>query len=159
MFTEEDKNLLSKVFNPCLSDRRDDGDRFIPPDTSFAYVQKLQSLVKEEEAMQQQRREHFLSKAFQANEPGALFPSTWASSVEISREDGASKQGGVLEARPEYKAQAHMFEEALKTAVPVFDKTAEDGAQFRIYRMGSLEVRTTKDYDGQEVVGMVFSTR
>lgn len=47
----------------------------------------------------------------------------------------------------------------LKSASPVFEKKTEDGATFRIYRAGSLEVRTTQEHAGEEVVGMVFAVR
>jgi len=41
----------------------------------------------------------------------------------------------------------------------VFDKMAEDGMRFRIYELGSLEVRTTQAHDGTETVGAVFGRR
>jgi len=150
--------LLKRVFNPSLSDRFEEGDLFVPPDTSFAYVQRLRSLVKEEEAEQQKRREHFLSKDFDTKRPGQLFPLSWSSSVEMAC-DHTTKQGSSLHERPDYMAKAHMFDQALTSAVPEFDKTAEDGARFRIYRFGSLEVRTTQEYDAEEKVGAVFSSR
>jgi len=155
MFSAEDKSLLRRIFNPNLSDRRDEGECFTPPDTSFAYVQKLRALVKEEEAAQQKRRDHFLSKEFVASAPGPLFPLSWASSVDISMGDTADKNG--LQARPDYLSQAQVFDHALRSAVPEFDKTAEDGTRYRIYRLGSLEVRTCQVYDELEVIGMVFS--
>jgi len=45
----------------------------------------------------------------------------------------------------------------LAGSTPVFDKSSEEGLQFRIYRLGSLEVRTTKVHEGEEVIGAVFS--
>merc|ERR1711953_973937 len=48
-FEEEYQILFSAIFNPCLSDRRDEGDRFIPPSMSTSYLEKLSNLVKEEE--------------------------------------------------------------------------------------------------------------
>merc|ERR1719471_1158346 len=48
MFNEDDRLLLSQVFNPALSDRRNEGDRFVPPDTNREYVQRLRALVQEE---------------------------------------------------------------------------------------------------------------
>merc|ERR1719433_2129772 len=33
--SEEDRNLFSQVFNPNLSDRRDDGELFMPPSTEY----------------------------------------------------------------------------------------------------------------------------
>eukprot|EP00974_Lingulodinium_polyedra_P080436 7792652-Lingulodinium_polyedra.AAC.1 len=59
------------------------------------------------------------------------------SSVEISRQETTTKPGSTSHARPDLKAQAqaqaHMFEQALESAVPVFEKSTEDGTQFRIY--------------------------
>mmetsp|Transcript_35687 Transcript_35687/g.81086 ORF Transcript_35687/g.81086 Transcript_35687/m.81086 type:complete len:281 (-) Transcript_35687:113-955(-) len=155
-FSEEDKTLLKRVFSPVLSDRRQEGDLFVPPDTSFAYVQKLRSLVKEEEAMVQRRKEHFCSKEFSAEEPGALFPASWASTVKLLCED---KKDVELQVRPDYKAQAQFLETTLKAVAPIFDKTAEDGARFRIYKFGSLDVRTIQEQSGEEALGAVFSVR
>uniref|UniRef100_A0A6T1JNG0 Uncharacterized protein n=1 Tax=Alexandrium monilatum TaxID=311494 RepID=A0A6T1JNG0_9DINO len=158
MFSQEDKVLLKKVFHPRLSDRCHEGDRFIPPDTSFASVQKLRALVKEEELVQTHRKNHFLSKSFCTSTPGPLFPLSWKVTVEISDEDASKKQGRCLHARPDFKAQAQMLNQALKSAVPEFDKSAEDGTRFRIYRFGSLEVRTTQEHDGEETIGAVLSS-
>ena len=41
VFAEEDQRLLREIFNPCLSDRREDGEHFIPPDTSSSYASRL----------------------------------------------------------------------------------------------------------------------
>eukprot|EP00415_Alexandrium_ostenfeldii_P000832 UN0832 len=153
-FSNEDKNLLNRIFNPKLSDRRQEGDLFVPPDTSFAYVQKLRSLVKEEEAMLQKRKEQFCSTEFSADEPGALFPASWVSSVKLSCED--AKKDSELRARPEYKTQAAL-KKALETTAAVFDKIAEDGARFRMYKFASLDVRTVQEYDGEETIAAVFS--
>merc|ERR1719221_1813336 len=51
-FEEKYSNLFNAIFNPCLSDRRDEGDRFIPPNMSISYLEKLGNLVKEEELAQ-----------------------------------------------------------------------------------------------------------
>merc|ERR1711879_688018 len=66
---------------------------------------------------------------------------------------------GTLQERPEFKAQAAMLHQIIKTLSPVFDKCTEEGQKFRIYRFGSLEVRTTQGPDGVEEVGVVFSIR
>eukprot|EP00443_Scrippsiella_acuminata_P050161 CAMPEP_0115566520 /NCGR_PEP_ID=MMETSP0271-20121206/103624_1 /TAXON_ID=71861 /ORGANISM="Scrippsiella trochoidea, Strain CCMP3099" /LENGTH=972 /DNA_ID=CAMNT_0003000825 /DNA_START=22 /DNA_END=2938 /DNA_ORIENTATION=- len=50
----EDRDLLRAVFNPRLSDRREEGDLFVPPDAGFAYVQRLRKLVRQEEIVRQQ---------------------------------------------------------------------------------------------------------
>merc|ERR1712060_567190 len=41
--------LFHAIYNPSLSDRRDEGDRFTPPNMSMSYLEKLRNLVKEEE--------------------------------------------------------------------------------------------------------------
>lgn len=137
---------------------------FVPPDTSFAYVTKLRNLIKQEEDVREKRKEHFFSEKFVASEPGHLFPYSWTTAFEIARgrtQAAVGHTNGVLlQARPDYKAQASaVFDHVLKTATPAFDKTTEDGLRFRIYRFGSLEVRTTQEHDGKEVVGVVFSVR
>merc|ERR1712187_388570 len=43
LFKDEDKSLLEAIFNPCLSDRREEGDRFVPPDSSMKYVENLRN--------------------------------------------------------------------------------------------------------------------
>merc|ERR1719222_1118592 len=75
MFTAKDEKLLKAIFNPKMSDRREEGDRFMPPDNSFAYVEKLRNLVMEEESVQAKRQEHFLSTKFSPVDAGELFPS------------------------------------------------------------------------------------
>merc|ERR550525_2115052 len=153
MFNEEDRLLLNQVFNPALSDRRTEGDRFVPPDTSREYVQRLRALVQEEMAMQEQRMDQFFSKAFEPESAGQLFPLSWASNLEISREGKSRPQ---LHPRQDF-AQAHMLEDALESLAPEFDKTTEDGSRFSIYRIGSLEVRTITEPDCEPVIGAVFS--
>merc|ERR1712176_183912 len=141
------------VFNPALSDRRSEGNRFVPPDTSREYVQRLRALVQEETAMQEQRMDHFFSKEFEQDNAGPLFPLYWASNLGISREGKCRPQ---LHPRQDF-AQAHMLEDALESVVPDFDKVTEDGSRFSIYRIGSLEVRTIAEQDCEPVIGAVFS--
>merc|ERR1712242_571800 len=152
-FNEEDRLLLNQVFNPALSDRRTEGDRFVPPDTSREYVQRLRALVQEEMATQEHRMDHFFSKEFEQENAGPLFPLSWASSMEISRDCKSKPQ---LHERQDF-AQAHMLEDALESIVPDFDKVTEDGSRFSIYRVGSLEVRTIAEQDCEPVIGAVFS--
>lgn len=45
----------------------------------------------------------------------------------------------------------------LKSADVLFDKCAEDGTRFRIYRYNELEVRTIQVHEGEETIGVVFS--
>jgi len=127
----------------------------IPPDTSKAYLEKLSNLMKEEEMAREQRREHFLSTKFAVDEPGPLFPSSWKNNFEIERSH--IPQDGVLRERPEYKAEAQMFDHVLESTIPVFDKSSEEGIRYRVYKIGSIEVRTTQEHNAKEMVGAVFS--
>jgi hypothetical protein len=152
---DDDQVLLKAVFHPCSSDRREDGERFMPPDTTPAYVAKLRSLVREEEKVRAERRAHFLCRRFRPDDCGPLFPGSWHSALQV----GEAKQGVELHERPEYVAQSGgVLERALKDTQPTFDKTAEDGVRFRIYKIGSLQVRSTQCFGEEEVIGAVFST-
>eukprot|EP00747_Dinoflagellata_sp_TGD_P159003 gnl/TRDRNA2_/TRDRNA2_177865_c0_seq1.p1 gnl/TRDRNA2_/TRDRNA2_177865_c0~~gnl/TRDRNA2_/TRDRNA2_177865_c0_seq1.p1 ORF type:complete len:957 (+),score=184.45 gnl/TRDRNA2_/TRDRNA2_177865_c0_seq1:1256-4126(+) len=165
VFKDSDKNLLKDIFNPCLSDRREEGDLFAPPDASCLYVQQLRVLVEDEHEMRQMRRKHFFSEKFMMEDPGPLFPASWTSTLDLEnrRELGHAPEkpshGGVLVARPDYVADTAVFDRVFRSAALVFDKIAEDGVKFRIYQFSSLEVRTTQEPDGREVIGMVFSVR
>eukprot|EP00415_Alexandrium_ostenfeldii_P001850 UN1850 len=106
--------------------------------------------------MQQQRRDHFCSSSFSADEPGALFPASWSSLVKLSYEGAKEEQ---MHARPDYKDHVDLIESALKSAASTFDKTAEDGARFRIYKVGNLEVRTIQQHSEDEAIAGVFSSR
>jgi len=161
-FQESDQALLKNIFNPFLTDRRSEGDRFTPPDASYSHVAKLRALVKEEEAVRQRRLTAFCSKDFMMTEPGSLFPSSWSSKLQILK---GKKQEGVPETRStklvertDCQAQAaEMLEGVLTSASPEFDKITEDGMRFRVYRVGSLEVRTTQEHSAKEAVGVIFS--
>uniref|UniRef100_A0A7S1MA25 Uncharacterized protein n=1 Tax=Alexandrium catenella TaxID=2925 RepID=A0A7S1MA25_ALECA len=145
---DEERRLLQKVFNPSLSDRRSEGDLFVPPDTSARYLRKLQRLVQEEADVQRQRKEHFFSQGFQIGNAGRIFPSSWSFSNAVLPESGLRRHPcdrGAVDA------------DVLKSAVVAFDKSTEDGTRYRVYRFGSLEVRTTQDIDGKENIGAVFS--
>jgi hypothetical protein len=162
LFKDEDRELLRKVFHPTLSDRRKEGDLFVPPDASYSYVHKLRSLVKEEDWVRESRKNAFFAHTFAMGNPGTLFPHSWTPSFEIARgqQPAPDKQlQGILIPRPEYKGQAAALLEHVRSSAPVFDKSAEDGLRFRIYRLGSLEVRTTKESGGDEIIGAVFSIR
>lgn len=159
------KELLRAIFNPRLSDRRDEGDRFVPPDSSPEYVEKLRKLVREEQLLQQKRRADFCSDKFSTDLPGDLFPASWTSTFAMAREktevksgEGRAK-GSSLQRRFDYEAEAQVFEERLKCTSPAFDKSTEDGTRFRIYNFGSLEVRTVQELSHAEEVAAVFSVR
>jgi hypothetical protein len=161
VFKEADQALLVKVFYPALSDRRSEGSLFVPPDASHSYVEHLRSLVKEEDMIREWREEAFFGEDFMMDSPGTLFPHSWTPSFEVARGPESMPEGraqGSLVPRPEYMNQAMLLEQ-LKTSAPVFDKSAEDGRRFRVYRIGSLEIRTTQEHERDEVVGAVFSVQ
>jgi len=145
---EKDRSLLGGIFNPTISDRRSDGDCFVPPDASFSYVEGLRKLLQEEERVRQQRKQSFMSADFSADRPGPLFPSSWTSQIEVR----GSAQGCMRQTRMDFAAQSGALAHALRTATATFDKTTEDGLRFRVYKLGSLEVRTTQELNGTEVV-------
>jgi hypothetical protein len=143
---EEDRSLLKEIFKPTLTDRQAEGDLFVPPDTGFSYVQKMRELVKEEEVVQQQRKEAFFCKTFSKGSPGLLFPHTWTPSFEIARglvsvPEPEDQSENVRYPRPELLQEAgNLLNHVLKTSSPVFDKSTEEGLRFRIYTIGTLEV-------------------
>eukprot|EP00418_Pyrodinium_bahamense_P081428 CAMPEP_0179055412 /NCGR_PEP_ID=MMETSP0796-20121207/23288_1 /TAXON_ID=73915 /ORGANISM="Pyrodinium bahamense, Strain pbaha01" /LENGTH=945 /DNA_ID=CAMNT_0020752065 /DNA_START=20 /DNA_END=2857 /DNA_ORIENTATION=- len=153
---EDDRKLLMEVFHPGLSDRRNDGDMFVPPSSSLAYVSHLRSLVMEEVAVRKARKECFLSEDFAMASPGPLFPSSWTSSLGIAHGQKLTGAPVGLHPRPDYKADACRL---LKSSVPVFDNCTEDGTRFRTYQIGRIEVRTTQVLGNREEVGAVFSSR
>jgi hypothetical protein len=149
----EDWALLKSVFNPALADRRIEGDLFVPPSTSASYLKKLRSLVKEEESLRARRKEVFLSTEFNEQQPGGLFPHSWNPSVELAERTSQRK----LESCPEYKSMASTLAPKLKDSNPTFDKITEEGTKFRIYILGNLEVRTTQEFECDEVIGAVLA--
>jgi len=161
IFKAEDKHLFQALFNPHLSDRLQDGDHFVPPHTSFGHIQKLRGLLGKEEEVRRQRKSHFLSRDFLMDDAGSLYPASWQSSIAVARErvrEGSSTMAlSYQRAWSPSGAVAMSLEVLLRTTAPIFDKSTEDGLRFRIYRAGSLELRTTQEHDGGEVIGVVFS--
>jgi hypothetical protein len=151
---EEDQALLKSVFSPVLSDRRSEGDLFVPPNPSASYLRKLRALVKDEESVRARRKEAFLSTDFSRSTPGSLFPLSWKPTFEVAAE---SKTQGAPKPCPEYLTQESTLKQLLKDSVPTFDKSTEEGMRFRIYKAGKLEMRTTQDFDASEVIGAVFA--
>jgi len=154
IFDEADLELLKDMFNPNLSDRRAEGDSFAPPDTCSSYVSKLRSLVQDEAEIQKQRKEHFFSSSFIVGSAGSLFPSSWTSNLRIDQ--AVQPQSEVYQPRTDYFAEAKQI---LASTAPHFDKQTEDGTRFRIYKVGSIEVRTSQEYHDEETIGAVFSIR
>lgn len=144
----KDLGLLKEVFNPHLSDRRSEGDRFVCPDLSASYTQRLRKLLEEEVQVRKQRRDHFFSKEFAIGDAGTLFPTSWTFSIEVAQ---------VLDLRRS-ACPLHMVAlKDLKSVAVIFDKSTEDGLRFRIYKHGPFEVRTTQEHEGVETIGAVFS--
>jgi len=155
-----DRDLLRDIFNPGLSDRHCEGDLFVPPDAGYANVTRLRALIKEEDKIRQRRKEHFFCKDFAVDNPGALFPASWAPSCEVSAGDASLdvRSQGTLQLRPNFKGEgAVLLQQVLTTSVPIFDRMTEEGLRFLMYRLGSLEVRTTQGLNGEESIGAVFS--
>jgi len=157
---EEERSFLKEVFHPSLSDRRCEGELFVPPDTSVAYGDALKSLLRKEKEVRQKRKDHFLSAAFVPGEAGPLFPNSWNSQFQIDRGQAAKKTQPqvTLERHADFK-EAPRLKSALESSATVFEQHTEDGIYFRIYRLGSLEVRTMQEQGDEEEIGAVFSIR
>merc|ERR1719159_2334033 len=67
--TDDDHMLLRSIFHPALTDRRKEGDLFVPPSARHAYMQKLRALVKEEDSVRSKRKDAFLSMDFKMSAP------------------------------------------------------------------------------------------
>jgi len=145
----EDVCLLREVFNPSLSDRRCEGDQFVPP----AHLESLRDLVKAEAGIRKQRLEHFLSQSFSPGSAGPLFPASWTEAFRV--EQVGENKGTLMQVREHL--QAHRCEQIMKSTEPAFDETTEDGMRFRIYRLGNVEIRSTQEQGGQEEVGVVYA--
>ncbi|CAK0907839.1 unnamed protein product [Prorocentrum cordatum] len=144
-------SLLREVFGSRLCDRRPGQG---PPAGDGSRLESLRRLVGEERDARARRRQHFLGEDFSAEAPGPLFPASWRSAFSISFGRGAGPGG-----RPARRPLEHDgagAAQALGAAAPVFDRSTEDGVRFRIYRRGSVEVRTTQPEGGDEAVGAVF---
>jgi hypothetical protein len=153
---EEDQKLLRAIFTSKLCDRREEGELFVPPDARYKHVERLRALLAEETAVRKAREEHFFSTEFLPAAPGPLFPSTWSPAQGITNTDGRTPAlpQGALRPRPDYLSEGNRL---VRSAMPTFDKTTEDGTNFRIYQVGTLEIRTTQVQDGEEQTGAVFS--
>jgi len=158
IFSQPDQELFKQVFNPHLSDRRSDAQLFAPPRTSATCMQRLRILVKSEEIVRQQREEHFCSQTFDVQAPGPLFPGSWTSSFGIKRSDGDNdiSRRAALTARRDYLSQSKTLLDATRDATPLFARHTEDGMQYRIYKLGSIQVRTVQPWNLPEKVVMVF---
>mmetsp|Transcript_46297 Transcript_46297/g.83480 ORF Transcript_46297/g.83480 Transcript_46297/m.83480 type:complete len:935 (-) Transcript_46297:14-2818(-) len=153
---DDKKKVLNGVFNPALCDRTEEGDMFTPPDPNMQYVTKLESLVKEEEALLEKRKLIFFDTSFVVGSAGPYFPRSWTSRHLI---EGLTVERSLVKLQVDASFQKSLAEDILPAAAPEFSKVTEDGVTFRIYSIGSLEIRTTQAASGSEEVGAVFSRR
>jgi len=159
---EEHQELLKSIFNPAMCDRMQEGKAFVPPDPNYEYVVKVRNLVKEESSILAARKILFFDKTFVDEYPGPDFPSAWTARFQIEMEGHKPKSHvayRLVEVEADQVFLKFLLEDILPAAAPEFDKSTEDGVVFRIYRIGSLEIRTTKEKTGLETVGKVFSRR
>mmetsp|Transcript_45441 Transcript_45441/g.81761 ORF Transcript_45441/g.81761 Transcript_45441/m.81761 type:complete len:902 (+) Transcript_45441:67-2772(+) len=160
---DEDVKLLKGLFNYTLADRMQEGDAFIPPDPNVQYVSKVRAILSEEKGTRERRARRFLDKSFVPGDAGREFPRSWTSRFQVER-DGqkqaiAPGKYGLVQVQVDAYFEQILLDEILPTAAPEFNGTTEDGMVFRIYRIGSLEVRTTQELGEAEKLGVVYSSR
>eukprot|EP00930_Biecheleria_cincta_P040213 TRINITY_DN2756_c0_g2_i2.p1 TRINITY_DN2756_c0_g2~~TRINITY_DN2756_c0_g2_i2.p1 ORF type:complete len:1138 (+),score=237.20 TRINITY_DN2756_c0_g2_i2:59-3472(+) len=158
----EHLSLLRNIFNPAMCDRIEEGTAFVPPDPNYEYVAKVRNLVKDESSILAARKIIFFNKTFVEEHPGPEFPSAWTARFQVEKEGRKPTSHAayrLVEVAADPAFQKFLLEDILPAAAPEFDKCTEDGVSFRIYRIGSLEIRTTQEQAGPETVGKVFSRR
>jgi hypothetical protein len=163
IFTDDGRALLNSIFHPALSDRRAEGELFTPPDASPSYVQKLHALVKQEDSVRDKRRIDFRSSSFNMNNPGEHFPPSWAPKIMALRRQRSAfdtHSKNVLVPRTEFiECATDLIHTTLTASKPVFDHATEEQTRYRIYRIGTLELRTIQELHCAEVVEAVFSVQ
>ena len=89
---------------------------------------------------------------------------SWTSRFQIEK-DGlapkteASNKTGLVKVEIDKAYSASLVRDVLPTAAPEFQEKTEDGTCFRIYKIGSLEIRTTQERFAEEQIGVVYSSR
>ena len=163
-FKAEDQQLFANLYKGELSDRLTEGEAFVPPDPDMKYVSKLRGLVSEEDMLRQKRRALFCDAGFLPEDPGNVFPRCWTSNFQL--EQGLSTglvkkalKSGLVQLAMNADFQRMIAKEMLPDAAPVFDKSTEDGTAFRIYRCGTIEVRTMQELSNTENIMAIFSMR
>eukprot|EP00930_Biecheleria_cincta_P060791 TRINITY_DN4638_c0_g3_i1.p1 TRINITY_DN4638_c0_g3~~TRINITY_DN4638_c0_g3_i1.p1 ORF type:complete len:1047 (-),score=228.89 TRINITY_DN4638_c0_g3_i1:30-2930(-) len=162
---KEHFQLLKSMFNPAMCDRAAEGAAFVPPDPDLEYVGKVRNLVNEESAVLTRRKTRFFDKKFVAENPGPEFPISWTARCQIENEGrtiasfSAADQHALVQVEANADFHEVLINDVLPTAAPDFSKSTEEGVTFRIYRIGSLEIRTTQEQTDKEIVGVVFSRR
>lgn len=162
-FKEEDKDLLMAVFGSPQCDRTEEGIAFVPPDPNMDYVVKIRNLTGEEKSLRERRKNRFFDKNFVVGNPGVEFPRCWTSRFQIEQEGrfaaSAPAKLGLVKVEVDDTFERILTRDILPAAAPEFHRSTEDGTVFRIYKIGSLEVRSTQDLEGNEKIGAVFSNR
>lgn len=160
----EHQEVLLKVFQSPQCDRTQEGDAFIVPDPNMEYTSKLRSHIHEENSLLERRKLHFCDKAFKVGNAGHDFPRSWTSRFQIEK-DGlapkteASNKTGLVKVEIDKAYSASLVRDVLPTAAPEFQEKTEDGTCFCIYKIGSLEIRTTQERFAEEQIGVVYSSR
>jgi len=161
---QEYQQLLKQILNPVMCDRAEEGMEFVPPDPNLEYIGKVRNLVNEEKLTLTRRKTRFCDRAFVGDNPGPEFPSAWTSRFQIEKEGRAqttiaADKHALVQVAADDAFQKFLIAEVLPAAAPDFNKSTEEGTLFRIYHIGSLEIRTTQELDAQETIGAVFSRR
>jgi len=160
LLRDEDQALLRKVFNPAMCDRAEEGEAFIPPEPHHDYLTKVRNVVKQEESLTTRRKSAFFSAGFSEGNAGPDFPRSWTSRVQIQhlgKSSAVSARAGLTRLEVDSMFRKSFATDIALQVTPDFKEATEDGTVFRIYRIGSLEVRTVQESSKEEVVGAVFS--
>eukprot|EP00440_Ansanella_granifera_P051448 gb/GFBE01055774.1/.p1 GENE.gb/GFBE01055774.1/~~gb/GFBE01055774.1/.p1 ORF type:complete len:1053 (+),score=292.89 gb/GFBE01055774.1/:1-3159(+) len=162
-FKEEHQQLVMGIYSSPQCDRTEEGDAFTPPDPNMEYINRVSNLVNEEISLRDRRKSRFCDKSFVVGNPGTEFPRCWTSRFQIEKEGGrkasAPTKFGLVKIEVDEAFQRCLTMDVLPSAVPEFNRSTEDGTVFRIYKIGTLEVRTVQLPERQETVGVVFSSR
>jgi len=158
----EDQSLLLNIFKVPQCDRVEEGDAFIPPDPNLEYLTKVRSLVGEEKTLRERRKQRFSDKSFAVANPGLDFPRSWTPRFQVELEGRVSQTAptkfGLKKLEVDEAFKRGLLENVLPAAAPEFNQVTEDGIVFRIYKIGSLEVRTMQEADEPETIAVVFSS-
>jgi len=126
------------------------------------YVTKVRALVGEEESTRDRRKQRFADKTFSLANPGVEFPRTWTSRFQVETDGRISQTAptkfGLAKLEVDPVFEQTLLNDILPMAAPEFNKITEDGVAFRIYKIGSLEVRTIQEAEEREKVCVVFSS-
>eukprot|EP00437_Effrenium_voratum_P004103 CAMPEP_0181423022 /NCGR_PEP_ID=MMETSP1110-20121109/13915_1 /TAXON_ID=174948 /ORGANISM="Symbiodinium sp., Strain CCMP421" /LENGTH=947 /DNA_ID=CAMNT_0023546137 /DNA_START=96 /DNA_END=2939 /DNA_ORIENTATION=- len=157
-----DQKLLLNIFNVPQCDRTEEGEAFVPPDPNLEYITKVRGIVGEEESIRNRRKQRFSDKSFSVTNPGPEFPRSWTPSFQVEMDgrvaETAPTKFGLHKLEVDEELKNTLLSEVLPSASPEFKKTTEDGFTFCIYKIGSLEVRTVREREGEESICVIFSS-